>query len=147
MTSLEGYRFLITSCFERSYRDVCKKHYKKDTRGRGELDELVGVFLSSIKQDYKHPQSSLEPWPNKTHQEPWELWKLRFTMPRQSGSSSYGRLIYCVDPVDRWVKLMLLYTHAEYEGRPSDQQIREAFHEEVEPPHHADPPPSTEPSS
>jgi hypothetical protein len=48
-------------------------------------------------------------------------------MPRLVGSASKGRLIYLVSEAKCIVEPIWLYTHEEYDSRPPDLSLRDAF--------------------
>jgi hypothetical protein len=62
-----------------------------------------------------------------THLDGFECRKIRFTMPGLRGSASKGRLIYLVHEASCSVFVVWVYTHAEFDMRPLDVGLRDAF--------------------
>jgi hypothetical protein len=48
-------------------------------------------------------------------------------MPELQGASRYGRLMYVVHEVQHVVYLVWVYTHEEFEKRPSDNDLKDEF--------------------
>ena len=50
-------------------------------------------------------------------------------MPSLGGASGQGRLMYLVSQNQKMIKLVWIYTYAEYEKRPEEQELRDLLRE------------------
>jgi hypothetical protein len=69
----------------------------------------------------------LERFPQGCSRDGLELWKLEFKMPQLRGAAEQGRLIYLLDFRKKEVVLVWIYTHAEFEKRPPDKNLKHLF--------------------
>jgi hypothetical protein len=122
---------LLTS-FERTLEKLIRDRYRKNPAGKAEFDTLIEKLIDILTVDPRPrpPLGSLEPWPKGTSCEGWELWKLKFPMPKiSSGAARQGRLIYLINGAEKKVGFIWIYTHAEFEKRPSDKILKDLLEE------------------
>jgi hypothetical protein len=97
-------------------------------------DALVDAFrkelLLLVQQLARGPQipgARPEGFPKKTGVVGWDLWKVRFGVPGLSGSAAQGRLMYLVNRSEHLVRLVWVYSHKQFEQRPSDRELKAAL--------------------
>ncbi|RIH90649.1 hypothetical protein Mterra_00251 [Calidithermus terrae] len=71
----------------------------------------------------------MEPLPRGMDLKEWQLRKIRFDIPGMNWTDRKFRVLYFYNPQTHTVVLARAYTHAEFEGRPSDEEIRAAYDE------------------
>jgi hypothetical protein len=122
----ENFRIKFSQRFEKTYSDLIDLRYKSGSSTVQDFVELVEGFIKLLGDSprQKPPLGHFEPFPNKTAQQGWELWKLEFTMPHLQGAAKKGRLIYLFNSSDKEVVLVWIYTHAEFKKRPEDQVLK-----------------------
>lgn len=126
MNSTNGspsFRVNPTSKFKRNVKDLTKS-YKGQRLQQAFLQCVSGIVIS-LTQNPRPEKSRLEPIPHGVIiPDKWEFRKLVFKMPERSGASGEGRLMYAVDFNESQIFLIWLYTHKDFEGRPSDGDLR-----------------------
>lgn len=115
--------------FEITYEALIKKHYRKDTKGRKEFQELVENYLRELEiSPCSDCVSDNEPFPSNTAEQDFEFRKKRWRrLPRLQGAARFGRLLFIVCHSKRIVYLIWIYTHAEYQepkSRPPDKDLK-----------------------
>lgn len=120
----QPYKIILSAKFERSTKTL-KKSYKSDR----ETQNFIKAITSIVTQLLENPRpetSRPEPIPKGIDlQNEWEFRKLFFSIPHRSGASGEGRLMYLINPSQFIVKLVWLYTHAEFKGRPADKDLKQ----------------------
>lgn len=122
------FKILGTLKFEKTYEKLKNKECKDNK------DELEKLMLSTINDlgvnaRQKTKNRELERWPSKTAKPGYEFWKQRLKLPGQSGSAELGRLMYLVDTKQRKLHLLWIYTHAEFEKRPKDEDLKQVIND------------------
>ena len=74
-------------------------------------------------------KSRFERPPKHTELGKTEFRKLEFNVPKLSGAISEGRLLYFYHPDANEIQLLMIYTHKDYPGRPSEDELRALFQE------------------
>jgi mRNA-degrading endonuclease RelE of RelBE toxin-antitoxin system len=117
--------------FERSAK-VLKKGFKSK-RQQQQFVDAVTELIRALVQEPRHPDSRLEPIPKGVEvPEGWEFRKLVFDVPGSAGAAGEGRLVYLVNDRDGLIKLLWLYTHEEFKGRPPDKDLKQVLQEGLE---------------
>jgi hypothetical protein len=121
----ENFQIRLSQRFEKSFQDLIRSRY----RGNDSANDFVEQVQSFIKllEDsprQKPPLGHLEPFPKGSSKDGWELWKLEFSMPHLKGSAKKGRLIYLFNSSIKEVELIWIYTHAEFQKRPDDKELK-----------------------
>jgi len=117
--------------FERSVK-VLKKGFKSKRQQQQFVDAVIAL-IRALVQEPRHPDSRLEPIPKGLSvPNVWEFRKLAFDVPGTAGAAGEGRLIYLVSDRDCLIKLLWLYTHEEFKGRPPDKELRQVLQEGLE---------------
>ncbi len=126
MTHSETYQVRLLESFDRTYKQLIKKHYSVDEQSREEFENLLGKIVAVLGKTPKiqPPLGRMEPWPKKTHEQGWLFWKLFFDMPGLKGAVGQGRIMYLIHEESKTVQLFWIYTHAEYTTRPPDEDIK-----------------------
>ena len=118
------YRVIPSDKFARAAK-VMKKSYKSSRESQAFLDCLASL-VEQLIQDPRPENSQLEPIPKGVNlQDEWEFHKLFFRVPGRSGASGEGRIMYLINPITYVIKLVWLYTHAEFKGRPADKDLKQ----------------------
>jgi len=122
----EQFHIKLSNNFERTQQKLIRDRYRKNQAGLVKFVELLQKFLRILSVDPRPrpPLGHLEPWPKGSSRDGWELWKLEFKMPQLRGAAEQGRLIYLLDITKQEVVLLWIYTHAEFEKRPPDQNLK-----------------------
>lgn len=90
-------------------------------------------LIRALVQEPRHPDSRLEPIPKGVAvPDEWEFRKLVFEVPGTAGAAGEGRLVYLVSDRDGLIKLLWLYTHEEFKGRPPDKELKQVLQEGLE---------------
>lgn len=117
------YSLQFNKRFEKDLKNI-KTLYKSDAP-REDLLAMLDSFLDALETNPRDESlSALEGWPKKSHEEPWELRKIRFNLPQLTGAVSKGRIIYVFNPDTRVVELLCFYTHKTYQKRPPDDLLK-----------------------
>lgn len=130
MNGSEQFQIKLSNNFERTQQKLIRDRYRKNQAGLVKFVELIQKFLRILTVDPRPrpPLGHLEQWPKQwpkgSSREGLELWKLEFKMPQLRGSAEQGRLIYLLDITKKEVVLIWIYTHAEFEKRPPDKNLK-----------------------
>ena len=126
MNGSEQFHIKLSKNFDRTQQKLIRDRYRKNQAGLVKFVELLQKFLRILSVDPRPrpPLGHFEPWPKGSSRDGWELWKLEFKMPQLRGSAEQGRLIYLLDITKQEVVLLWIYTHAEFEKRPPDQNLK-----------------------
>jgi hypothetical protein len=125
----EHFQIRFSQKFEKTYSDLINLRYRGDSSSAQDFLELVESFIKLLGDSprQKPPLGHFEPFPKKTAQQGWELWKLEFTMPHLQGSAKKGRLIYLFNSLEKEVILVWIYTHAEFKKRPDNDVLKDVL--------------------
>lgn len=86
------------------------------------LDFVLGEIQRRISENPR--QFSEEPWPEGIERPPgWTFRKLRTVYPRFEREARLVRLIFLLSPSEDEAILLLVYTHAEFPGRPPEDDL------------------------
>jgi hypothetical protein len=108
---------------------LLKRHCKGD-RQKQEMIEAISELVNHLSSNPYLSEANPEPLPKGlTVSDDWKFYKLRFRMPNLAGASGQGRLMYLVSENQKIIKLAWIYTHAEYEKRPNEQELRDVLRE------------------
>lgn len=122
---MSGFRVDPSPEFLKNCKKLEKSHYRKNKKGGQEFKETVKQIVLELSDDpYQIPKTRQERPPHDSLEPPWEFRKLVFDMPRLSGASGCGRVIFMVHPAEELVVLLCAYTHAEEEGRPAEKYLK-----------------------
>jgi hypothetical protein len=123
-----GYSIRVGS-LEQQIHKLTRSHYKKDKVGAEEFLQLLKDVIGKLLADPQCHGSYPEPRPDGTSQCGGHLRKLHFNMPNiKKGAAKCGRLIYLVEAETQTIRLLWLYTHAEFEKRPADKDLGKLLH-------------------
>lgn len=126
MSGSPAFAIQRTEGFDQSLRAILREHYKKDPKGEAAFIELLGKMLMALTATPRPGPSRPEPWP-RTGTPPAtdkaEFRKVTFNMPGLSGSAREGRLMYLVSRTESWIRPVIVYTHKQFEGRPSEKSL------------------------
>jgi plasmid stabilization system protein ParE len=130
----DGYRLKLSPRWTRSLKAFLKAHFRKKPDAAEAFNKTIERLVAAICRDPTlGGHGELEPWPHKSFVQGWNFRKVRFPLDALDGAARAVRLMYLEHPVDRMVVLVWLYSHAEFETRPSPtelaQALREAFEE------------------
>jgi len=107
--------------FERSFKKLCKNYNEKFVETlSATLEELIGNPYPLNAADEPLPSRMKLP-------EGWTFHKLRFKIGK--GASGLIRLIYLVNEKERRIKPFWMYSHEQFEKRPSDKDLAKALKE------------------
>ncbi len=124
MTGSFPFQIEASSKFQRSYKLLLKRHYKGDHQKEVFIN-AIGELVSRLASDPYLSEANPEPLPRGlVISDDWKFYKCRFRMPSLAGASGQGRLMYLVSQNQKMIKLVWIYTHAEYEKRPEEQELR-----------------------
>lgn|GEM_PF-523227 len=132
MNELDKFQIELLTNFERTLQKLIRDRYRKNSAGQAEFVALIEKFIKILSVDPRprQPLGHLEPWPKGTSRDGWELWKLKFPMPKiSSGAARKGRLIYLINCVEKNIGFIWIYTHAEFEKRPPDKKLKDLLEE------------------
>ncbi len=126
MNGSEQFHIKLSKNFDKTQQKLIRDRYRKNQAGLVKFVELLQKFLRILSVDPRPrpPLGHLEPWPKGSSRDGWELWKLEFKMPQLRGAAEQGRLIYLLDITKQEVVLLWIYTHAEFEKRPPEQNLK-----------------------
>jgi hypothetical protein len=122
----EQFHIKLSNNFDKTQQKLIRDRYRKNQAGLVKFVELIQKFIKflSIDPRPRPPLGHLEPWPKGSSRDGLELWKLVFKMPQLRGAAEQGRLIYLLDLAKQEVVLVWIYTHAEFEKRPPDNNLK-----------------------
>jgi hypothetical protein len=147
--STASYSLQRSAHFERTLKAHLKELSKRE---RPEALELFGAILELLTLEPRQRRGQAlpslekiepEPWPGPTlagdrrgsfSVAGWEFWKVYINFPYATGAARKGRIMYAIDETGRTVHLLMLYTHAEYQGRPDDTYLEGVMRESGVPP-------------
>lgn len=134
MNGSEQFHIKLSNNFERTQQKLIRDRYRKNQAGLVKFVELIEKFIKFLSLDPRPrpPLGHLEPWPQGSSRDGLELWKLEFKMPQLRGAAEQGRLIYLLDITKKEVVLLWIYTHAEFEKRPPDNNLKRLLREIME---------------
>ncbi len=121
------FQIKLLANFEKTQQKLLRDRYRKNPTGKAEFVALIEKFIKilSIEPRIRPPLGHLEKCPKGASRDGWELWKLEFKMPQiPSGEAGQGRLIYLINFIEKKVGLIWIYTHAEFEKRPPDKNLK-----------------------
>lgn len=126
MNESEQFHIKLSKNFDKTQQKLIRDRYRKNQAGLVKFVELIQKFLRILSVDPRPrpPLGHLEPWPKGSSRDGWELWKLEFKMPQLRGAAEQGRLIYLLDITKKEVVLLWSYTHAEFDKRPPDKNLK-----------------------
>jgi hypothetical protein len=128
VTGLFPFQIEASSKFQRSYKLLLKRHCK-GARQKQALIDTISELVNNLAAD---PLTDANPETlprGLTIADEWRFYKLRFRMPNVTGASGQGRLMYLVNQNLKVIKLAWIYTHAEYEKRPEDRELKDLLRE------------------
>ncbi|WP_146160578.1 hypothetical protein [Deinococcus arcticus] len=150
MTGLSpSYSLIRGPQFERTLKAYLKGLAKRDKEAALELFGAVLQELTvSPRQMRGQAMAGLEkmepePWPGGTlagarrmvySLEGWEFWKAYLNFPYARGAAQKGRIMYAIEEAACQIHLLMMYTHAEYSGRPDDTFLEGVMRESDVPP-------------
>ena len=103
---------------------MLKRHYKGE-RQKEAFINAIGELVNRLASDPYLPEANPEPLPRGlVIFDDWKFYKFKFRMPSLAGASGQGRLMYLVSQNQKMIKLVWIYTHAEYEKRPEEKELR-----------------------
>ncbi|MDB9311594.1 hypothetical protein PN462_00670 [Spirulina sp. CS-785/01] len=121
-----AYKIKPSEKFKTSFVALRKSHYKKSKKLQTQFKETIQKKVEEISSEPRC--ADLEPIPsNLKLPEHLELRKLHFKMPNLQGESRQGRLIYIVNHEKQEIDLVWLYTHKEFQKRPSDKNLQQVI--------------------
>lgn len=134
MNGSEQFQIKLSNNFEKTQQKLIRDRYRKNQTGLLKFIELIEKFIKFLSVDPRPrpPLGHLEPWPQGSSRDGLELWKLEFKMPLLRGAAEQGRLIYLLDIIKQEVILVWIYTHAEFEKRPPDKNLKRLLIEIME---------------
>jgi hypothetical protein len=140
----ETFNVRLSDHFERTQQKLIDSRYRKNRGGRKRFEEVIQQINKSLSENPRLPQfrslwggfvrADPEPYPKGSSREGYELWKLKFKMPQLGGAAEQGRLIYLLDVTQQEVILVWIYTHAEFEKRPPERDLKRLLLELIESP-------------
>lgn len=129
VTGLFPFQIEVSSKFQRSYKLLLKRHCKGDRQKQAMIEAIAELVNCLSSQPYLS-DANLEPLPKGLSvSDDWKFYKLKFKMPNLAGASGQGRLMYLVSENQKIIKIAWIYTHAEYEKRPNEQELRDVLKE------------------
>jgi hypothetical protein len=150
MTGLEpSYSLIRAPHFERTLKNYLKGLSKREQVA---ALELFGAVLQELTISPRQMRGQNVPglekmlpegWPGPTlagvrrgvySLEGWDFWKAYLNFPYGRGASQKGRVMYAIDETAAAVHLLMMYTHAEYQGRPDDGFLDDVLKESKVPP-------------
>lgn len=124
------YEAILEEGFNKDITVIKKTHYIRGTRQEKNGTAFVGCVIEALRANpFRrvdcdcHFKTDAEPWPAKSHEPGFELYKARFQLPHLDGSAKFGRIIYLINRELSQIHLLHLYTHRQYEKRPEDETI------------------------
>ena len=114
---------LQSPIFLKNIQQFVKKNYRRDKQNLSKFQELLLNELELMREVPRGGHGKMEPAPHQSIDEGQELWKVRFKIPGHRGAREQCRIIYIYHPVEDWILPLIIYTHAEFAGRPPDKQL------------------------
>jgi len=126
VTSSALYKIDLTENFKGSLKTLHKNHYgKRNLKNRKAFDDELERLLVQLETSPRSvPFSWPEPWPNGTADPRFDLFKRDFRLPGCSHAAQEGRVMWLVCDSARIVSVIWIYTHAEFEKRPDDKNLK-----------------------
>lgn len=115
--------FLKSPIFAKNVQQFLKQNYRRDKQNGSKFQELLLSELELIREFPRGGHGKMEPAPHHSLEEGQELWKVRFKIPGHRGAREQCRIIYIYHGKEDWVLPLIIYTHAEFAGRPPDKQL------------------------
>jgi mRNA-degrading endonuclease YafQ of YafQ-DinJ toxin-antitoxin module len=119
-------RFSIeeTENFKRSFKKLGKVHKS------GLINEFARILEGLL--DHPYPSNAREePLPSNVRlPEGWTFHKIAFKVAR--GASGQIRLMYLVNEEFRRIRLLWLYSHEQFVGRPSDKSLKSVIQDALD---------------
>ncbi|MEC4984700.1 MAG: hypothetical protein SAJ37_15890 [Oscillatoria sp. PMC 1068.18] len=132
-SGLPAYQIKPVHKFERSYKELLKRHYKKSKKAQQLFQSKINQIVKDLSDDPFLLNSKSEPIPGKLNKlEEWEFRKYYFKMPNLQGASGQGRLIYLVNKNERMILLVWIYTHEEFAKRPPDNILKQILQDTLD---------------
>jgi hypothetical protein len=131
MAGSQPYSIVPTRKFESSLKPLIKRY--KGSKDKQVFQTFVAQIVNDLCSEPRPSNSSPEPLPGKISlPEGLEFRKMRFAiMPRLSGAAGQGRLMYLVNPIQRTIALVWIYTHEEFEGRPDATSLNATLRDAI----------------
>ncbi|MCC5615877.1 hypothetical protein LC605_12510 [Nostoc sp. CHAB 5836] len=102
--------------FNRSFKKLAKAY-------RSDFVECVAEVLEDLIEDQYPINSRNEPLPRKIElPQGWSFHKLEFKVSK--GASGQIRLMYLVNTTDYVIKLVWIYSHEQFEKRPTEVDLK-----------------------
>ena len=118
--------------FNRSYKELLKRHYKGE-KAKKVFQDFVVQIIQKLSSNPFLPGSFAEGWPGSLSKpEEWEFRKYYFDMPNLQGAARQGRLMYLVYRTQSAIELTWIYTHSEFPKRPPDKNLKQLLAELIE---------------
>lgn len=127
MSGSKKARLRQTKRFEQTFEEVKNRHLsgKAQTKIREKFEQrTVDIVKALLDDPTSHPE---EPYPDTTDLKGWQFRKIRYDIADLKRPERKCRIMYFYHPIENTVVLAWAYTHAEFEGRPSDTEIEKAF--------------------
>ena len=124
------FKIIASDKFTRTAKSL-KKGYKSK-RSEQEFVDCVAGIVEALTQDPRPDSSRLEPLPKGVDISDWEFRKLMFDLAGRSGASGEGRLMYLLKYSECLLKLVWIYTHEEFKGRPPEKDLKQMLQELLE---------------
>ena len=106
MTGLFPFQIEASSKFQRSYKLLLKRHYKRE-RQKEAFINAIGELINRLASDPYLSQANPEPLPRGlVISDDWKFYKFRFRMPSLGGAFGQGRLMYLVSQNQKMIKLV-----------------------------------------
>jgi len=121
------YNLQVTSTFESWLKRLLDVHYFDDAIGRSRFTTFLDQAFRQLESNpRKIVGAKPEPWPpgRRSSMHGLEFYKLYFSMPRLTASARQGRLMYLVHERECLVYLVWIYTHADFNTRPPDKDLK-----------------------
>lgn len=128
-----------SSPFIASYKELKRRHYRKDKKSLEALEDQIAKYVGllgvdprppiEIAREYSNTIKEIAPqqYNSSEYVTGCDFRKLYFLCPGLQRQASMGRLMYLIDDSRRAVYLFLIYTHEQYQKRPPDKVMNEAF--------------------
>jgi hypothetical protein len=116
--------------FRATYEQTLRTHYSVNAIARNKFEDLIATFWQTLQiAPRKVAGASPEPWPpgKQTSRQGFDFYKFRFSMPELRGAAKLGRIMYLVHNRSATVRLVWIYTHDEFSGRPADADLKPAL--------------------
>lgn len=131
MNGSQLYQIKFLQKFEKTYKELIKKHYKKNKKAQKEFCNLIQNFLENqafLENPSSQDFSDSLNFPSDTAEEGFEFRKKRWRrLPSLQGAARFGRLIFLIYHPRKIVYLVWIYTHAEFQkpkSQPPDKDLK-----------------------